>query len=275
MTTPRLAAFDLDGTLLNDQSEVSAYTRSVLGTLSSAEPNGDPSGCHFVVATGRGYQSACDRLQALEPIRWIICDNGAAMYDIANDQLVTFDALAPEAVSAYLAEVSQRVPGVALSWGSLSGGFAWTPEFATAFKAEPNQRRLIEADEPLPTDCLKVLLAHRDMSGDDLLDLIVDLPTHGLSVTTSGLAFVEITAPGINKSVRLAELCDQLGVAQQATIAFGDAMNDHAMLQWVGTGYAMANAHAGVKEIADTVTERTNDDDGVAHALRSIFGSIS
>ena len=42
------------------------------------------------------------------------------------------------------------------------------------------------------------------------------------------------------------------------------------MLQAAGVGVAMANGRAPLKAVADRVTERTNDDDGVAHALRAM-----
>jgi Cof subfamily protein (haloacid dehalogenase superfamily) len=273
---PRLAAFDLDGTLLNSDSEVSAYTRSVIDEL--AGPNGRFPDHHFVVATGRGLDSASTRLESIEPIRWIICDNGAALYDLHRDELVSHSALEPAAVGPFMTRLRAQLPELAIGWGSLSEGFAWTPEFAQIFGVEASQRQVISQDDPVPGDLLKLLLAHPEHSSDDLLTIIGDLcadgagpGSDGLAVTTSGFSFVEVTAPGIDKSVRLAELCQRLGVDREATIAFGDAMNDHDMLRWVGTGYAMANADPLVQQVADVVTERTNDDDGVAHALLSVF----
>ncbi len=270
--TPRLAAFDLDGTLLNSRSEISAHTRSVLVELAGSANDADR---HFIVATGRGYDSAAERLRDIEPIRWLISDNGATMYDLHHDELVAHDAIEPAAATAFVERLRDRLPGVALGWGSLSTGFAWTTDFAAIFGVDPAERRVVDADQPIPVDAVKVLLTHGDHSADELLAMIADLPTDGLAVTTSGLSFVEMTAAGIDKSVRLAQLCQQLGVDRQHTVAFGDAMNDHAMLQWVGTGYAMANAHPEVKAAANAITERSNDDDGVAHTLQAIFSPPS
>jgi hydroxymethylpyrimidine pyrophosphatase-like HAD family hydrolase len=49
-------------------------------------------------------------------------------------------------------------------------------------------------------------------------------------------------------------------------VAFGDAPNDLAMLQWAGRSVAMANAYP---EVLALIGERTasNDEDGVAQAI--------
>ena len=48
----------------------------------------------------------------------------------------------------------------------------------------------------------------------------------------------------------------------------GDEENDLSMLKWAGLGVAMANGVAIAKEIADAVTSRTNDESGVAEAVK-------
>jgi len=52
-------------------------------------------------------------------------------------------------------------------------------------------------------------------------------------------------------------------VPKDQTFAFGDARNDHEMIEWAATGVAMGNAFAETKAIANVVTA-TNDEDGVA-----------
>jgi hydroxymethylpyrimidine pyrophosphatase-like HAD family hydrolase len=56
-------------------------------------------------------------------------------------------------------------------------------------------------------------------------------------------------------------------------LAVGDSMNDEAMLRWAGIGVAMVNGDDRIKNMADLVTERSNDDDGVADLIeRYILG---
>ena len=64
-----------------------------------------------------------------------------------------------------------------------------------------------------------------------------------------------------------------MGLEAADVVAFGDMPNDLPMLEWAGTSYAMANAHASVRELADHLAP-ANDDDGVASVLTDLFGLV-
>ncbi|WP_341458499.1 HAD-IIB family hydrolase [Corynebacterium yudongzhengii] len=74
-----------------------------------------------------------------------------------------------------------------------------------------------------------------------------------LNVSVSGAHWVDVMNPQANKGIALNNLAGALGVEQAETAAFGDYFNDYELLQAAGTAYAMANAHPGIKEIADHV----------------------
>ena len=80
------------------------------------------------------------------------------------------------------------------------------------------------------------------------------------------LTFGEVSDWSINKGMALECVCRYLGAEPADCIAFGDSMNDAEILQAAGIGVAMANSEAGVKEIADQVCERC-EENGVAKAL--------
>jgi Cof subfamily protein (haloacid dehalogenase superfamily) len=84
---------------------------------------------------------------------------------------------------------------------------------------------------------------------------------------------VQVAAHGVDKGAALARHADRLGIAQSRVLAIGDASNDVGMLRWAGLGVAMANAERAAADAADETLDRTNDDAGVAHALRR-FGVI-
>jgi hydroxymethylpyrimidine pyrophosphatase-like HAD family hydrolase len=68
---------------------------------------------------------------------------------------------------------------------------------------------------------------------------------------------------GVSKATGLREALAELGVSSHNTIAFGDAENDHAIMQACEVGVAVGNAVAGLRERADVVLP---DDDGRAVA---------
>ncbi|MCL2878831.1 MAG: HAD hydrolase family protein, partial [Treponema sp.] len=58
-----------------------------------------------------------------------------------------------------------------------------------------------------------------------------------------------------------------LGIKQEEVLAIGDSMNDEAMIRWAGVGVAMINGDERIKSIADVITERSNDENGVAEII--------
>lgn len=80
------------------------------------------------------------------------------------------------------------------------------------------------------------------------------------------LIFGEVSDWSINKGAALNSICRYLNVTPEDCIAFGDSMNDAEILQAAGLGIAMGNAETSVKEIADQICERC-EEDGVAKAL--------
>jgi hydroxymethylpyrimidine pyrophosphatase-like HAD family hydrolase len=88
-----------------------------------------------------------------------------------------------------------------------------------------------------------------------------------INLFTSKPYFLEIMPKEAGKGTALARVAQMLGIEQKAVMAIGDSMNDEGMIRWAGTGVAMANADERLKKIADMVTERSNEDDGVADII--------
>jgi hydroxymethylpyrimidine pyrophosphatase-like HAD family hydrolase len=66
-------------------------------------------------------------------------------------------------------------------------------------------------------------------------------------------------------------VADQLGVAPEDVLVFGDMPNDLSMFAWAGWHrVAVANAHPLLRAAADEVT-LSNDDDGVAIYLERML----
>ena len=80
------------------------------------------------------------------------------------------------------------------------------------------------------------------------------------------LATGEISDPSITKGRALREICDHLNVPITSTIAFGDSMNDAEIISVAGLGVAMGNADPALKEQADLICDRC-ENDGIAKAL--------
>lgn len=73
----------------------------------------------------------------------------------------------------------------------------------------------------------------------------------------------EIIFRGVDKGTGIALVCQHFGADLKDTIAFGDSMNDAAMLKQAGLAVAMGNACEELKALADVVCEDVAHD-GVA-----------
>lgn len=85
-------------------------------------------------------------------------------------------------------------------------------------------------------------------------------------------SIIEVCTKGVNKATGLKFLADLYGVSQADIIAIGDQSNDYSMIQYAGLGVAMQNASSEIKQIANDITVKSNDEDGVADYLANYFG---
>jgi Cof subfamily protein (haloacid dehalogenase superfamily) len=76
--------------------------------------------------------------------------------------------------------------------------------------------------------------------------------------------------PSGSKWSGILPLIQKYGISEQEVVTIGNGMNDIEMLEAAGLGIAMDNAPKAVKQAANWVT-KSNDYDGVSHALKAIF----
>ena len=94
---------------------------------------------------------------------------------------------------------------------------------------------------------------------------------NGLSGTASMSMGMEILAEGTSKGAALEWLCNYLGISTENAAAFGDSLNDVAMLSAAGMGTAVANARREDFEAATYIT-LTNDEAGFSRFLTWALG---
>jgi Cof subfamily protein (haloacid dehalogenase superfamily) len=92
-----------------------------------------------------------------------------------------------------------------------------------------------------------------------------------ITLFTSKPYFLEILPAHTDKGSALAKVAERMGIKREEVLAIGDSMNDEAMIRWAGMGVAMANGDDRIKNIAALITEKTNDDDGVAEVIEKLI----
>ncbi len=258
----RLAAIDLDGTLVRSDNTISQRSRDAIRAVRDR-------GVAVVIVTARGPASVVELAHDAGIDGAAICSNGGLIIDLTSGTIVRERRLESEIAVRLVHGLRERIPGILFAVEHEV--FAHEPGFSAWGWEPPAGTRVADAIELLGDPTTKLILRHREHEVEVIVAVARELAGDEATVVQSGGEAVEVTAAGVNKAAALAEVAEGLGIEAAAVIAFGDYPNDVPMLAWAGRGVAVANAHVEVLAIADEVTA-SNDDDGVAQVLERLFG---
>ena len=265
-----IIALDLDGTLLASDKSLSQVNRDTLAQAAA-------DGWAVVPTTGRFYGAIPQIVRELPFVRYAITVNGAEVADLENGNIV-YKAEIPY---KKVIEIMKFLDGYPLIYDIYQGGEA----FMTASMKEKidimtddvHYRKMLK-ELRQPVDELKAFIAERKQDIQKTQFVTYDADVHkqlmealpqkfsDIVLTVTAKNNIEINDTKANKGQALWALADYLGVPRENTIAFGDALNDMAMIKAAGTGVAMANACEEIKAAADFIT-LSNDEDGVAYGI--------
>lgn len=79
----------------------------------------------------------------------------------------------------------------------------------------------------------------------------------------------EIILKETDKGTAVQKVCEYLNIPIENTIAFGDSMNDCAMIQACGRGVVMGNGSEELKQYGDAICESVQED-GIYHELHRL-----
>ena len=195
----------------------------------------------------------------------------------ASERVVRTDPVERSAVGRAPRAVLDTVDGAGLGWELADGTFGWDDRFLAHNpvldeRRRPRAGRAASRSTTRPAEVLKLMVSCPDLGEDELYRAcsIRCCPTD-VETTASGISFVEITgagrAQGQGPRSRCATTC-RIDAAD--VVAFGDNRNDLAMIEWAGTGYAMANANPALAEVADDEAPH-HAEHGVAQVIESLL----
>ncbi len=246
----RIAAFDLDGTILH-HGQISNATRHAIDALRAR-------GIRIVLSTGRHLDLISPRLLLLTRAAYAVACNGAVVCDFVNGRILRTSPFAPDAAQRLAECVQSQAPACAL--GCVQGYFASKSMLdvlveagASTLEAETVKREFSSAvtfvDDPAATlaaeglDLLKMEAFFTDEAAARRVLAHLRQQPGVESVSTTGRD-VETTVAGVSKATGLAQLCGFFGCTAENVIAFGDSGNDAAMLEWAGYSVAMGSFKA-------------------------------
>lgn len=261
---------DLDGTLLNSQKEVSAYSKKVINELIE-------NGMQFAYATARSLSSASKVVTGIRFTTPIVAYNGAHIFDPQTGERIASEGFAPEEKD-YIKEVMGKhnlVPIVysfvnekeTVSWvrGTETKGVL---KYVVDRKDDKRMRGLDTTEnlyegEVFYFTCIgaKEMFekAHEEILQDERYTCT--LQPEPYDKNEYWLEIMPRKASKANAIEKLKEIleCDRV-------VSFGDAINDIPMFQISDECYAMENAVDKLKVMASGIIA-SNNEDGVAKWL--------
>ncbi len=265
----RLVASDMDGTVVGHDGKMS--TRTIRAFEECVE-----AGIHVVFVTGRPPRWLQPLRDQLGHTGTVICSNGALVYDLETETVLSSTLLEPRDVYAARDIIRGLFPAATFAAETLAG-FTIEPGFGDAAASELLGGITARPfEETLPgEEIVKFLAREVDVSPDEFLATVRPAVAHLVSTTHSApsIALLEMARPNIDKSVTLAQYAAGLGVDRADVVAFGDMPNDVQMLGWAGHGYAMASGHPDALAAANLVAPPF-EEDGVAQVLEARLAAL-
>ncbi|MEX2534121.1 MAG: HAD family hydrolase [Trueperaceae bacterium] len=253
MDSPRLLAFDLDRTLVTDDYRLPLRIEE---SIREARRCG-----HLVtVLTGRPRAAALPYLEQLEVDGPHSVNHGAMVYGFAGE-LIRRTRLE----ASIVAQVLQPYLSVAdLDFSCVVDDMLYVrdPDDDRWSWAHSRNRlvKIFDPEEVVNAD--KVIFAADERTAEIEREIVARLPQ--LVTYLWGDGYLEVTGADADKGGALKLIADLLEVPREATVAFGDGLNDVTMISWAGRGVAVGpNAHPKVVAGADEHIAAP-EEDGVA-----------
>ncbi|UAL49003.1 Cof-type HAD-IIB family hydrolase [Sutcliffiella horikoshii] len=251
----KIVFFDIDGTLLNHQKELPASTKKAVKELQE-------QGVYVAIATGRAPFMFEDLRKELE-IDTFVSFNG--QYVVFEGEVIYKNPLNAEKLHL-LREASEKVshPLVYLNHETMKANVENHPfinESMGSLKFVHPAYGPSFLDE---TEIYQALLFIEDTDQQSYVETYKDfdfIRWHQYST--------DILPKGGSKAIGIQRMLERLPFKKENVFAFGDGLNDIEMIDFVGTGVAMGNAHPELLKVANHVTKDVGED-GILHGLEQV-----
>lgn len=258
----KMIVSDLDGTLLDGAYRLSAENRAALQKAAAR-------GVLVMLATGRMFCSAARYARELGLDSPVISYNGALVQTMDGAVLASA-FLPPEVVTKTLRYIFSR--GWYVQLYTAEGLFyAAETEAARVYRsasgvagAAVGEGGLLARTEGVPK---LLVVAENPAQTAPVIGELTRALSGEVDVMASNPTYIEIVRPGVSKAAAMLAIAENRGIKTAEIMAMGDSGNDVAMLRAAGLGVAMGNASPAVREAADAVTARV-EENGAALAVR-------
>ena len=257
----KLAAVDMDGTLLNNQDEITPHTVDTI--QKSVE-----KGFLFCICTGRPIQGVEKYNHLLKLQSPVITYNGA-MIVMSDTKEILFQQNLERDDARKILELGQKYGTTMCIWSANRlYGNVLNDRIYKYKKATGVEPILMEDMDTLLDQGITKILWYDDI--EKIRQMEKEIPPSAFQNVTSCTSkpfYLEFFNSRVSKATAMEKIGELYHISREEMITIGDGFNDLSMITWAGLGAVMKNAPDGVKAHADYITAHTNEEDGVAEIL--------
>ena len=283
----KLITIDIDGTLLNSYGEVTDRNKQAI--QKALDKNID-----VVLTSGRMPKAILPIASEINSNKYLISGNGAAIYDIQNDEIIYNNYMTKKKVLEIIdiCEKNSMFYNIYTNTSILTKTLNYNIlYYHNENKKNPEDKRIkinvindlreyvknYEGDDFLKfTICdndkmvfksiINKLKTIRDIDVLEVSHMSKKIIKHGTEDFEISYFYTEISNKNVNKWSAIEELIKILDITKEEVLAIGDNINDKEMIENAGVGVVTGNSSPAMKEIADEVVA-SNNESGVAEAI--------
>ncbi|GAB3069006.1 HAD family hydrolase [Virgibacillus ainsalahensis] len=256
--TYKAVFLDIDGTILKPDHTYTNSTKDAIDQLKE-------QGIEVFIATGRPLHEIEDLSKDLGVDSYIGYNGAYALY---QDETIVDEPMSKENVEQFL-EIARENNHEMVLYTNGKNYFTsldhpFVKRFNEIFQLKKNE--LFRND--VMDEIIGITLLNVEPSQAALYE--IDLNIRLSVVNVDGIqAAQDIIRKNVNKGEAVTTVLKRLNIPKEQAIAFGDGMNDKEMLQAVGEGFAMENAHPDLFEFAKHTTTSVSDS-GIFNGLKKL-----
>lgn len=274
----KLFAFDLDGTLLDNNSNLSESSIEAIKKL-------DEAGIKVVLASGRVFPSIKYHQKKLGIRGPIVSTNGSLIsldgkevyksYPLDDEVLISLYefALKHKLEFHFYDEenlYTNRLNLDRIDHLRIDNEYGLNYQIDLIIKKDPVSYLLDRGGKAIKFQMSG--LDQNQIPKEKLLEILNHKYKDKAYITSSYDSLVEIGNKNATKWTSIDEICQVLGINKSEVAAIGDSYNDMPMVENSALGFAMGNANDSLKQLADIVVS-DNESAGVLKAVNYVLGA--
>ena len=288
----KLVAIDLDGTLLNSNGVVTQETKETLQELMNKN-------IEIVLASGRMIDSTKTIAKEIGCKKYFIAGNGAIVYDIEKDRIIYENFLKKEKVLDvikiceensiyYNIYTDKQILATSLKYNVLY----YNKENANREEKDRSKINIVsnmyeyvqnlederflkiticDENKLIFNSIIRMIKQIKEIDVLDVEHMSRKIISQGTEQVEVSYSYTEVSAQNVDKWEAIQHILEKHQLARDEVIAIGDNINDKKMIERSGLGIAMKDNSPVVREVANLITEQSNNSNGVAGILKRIL----